>query len=189
MVFYSILQKNSGKRIVDMIINRSLIRRDFSSLQFLNPSPIILKISLFSNPLIMEDISHYIVPLNHHLPTLVHHPRYHLSIRPIKLLFQLFLSCDLPRNTVQRSTLHKCGHKSRYNAFNVVVAAFLQIFWSLPSSPCVLEASFRGGNFVENYYNDPSKQWNHVQQIQGGISPQKVSRLFPTPKVLVGKSQ
>ena len=73
----------------------------------------------------MEDISHYIVPLNHPLPTLVHHLNHYLSICPIKLLLQLFLSDDLPGNIVQRSTPRKCGHKSRYKAFNVVVAAFL----------------------------------------------------------------
>ena len=146
-----------------MIINRSLIRGDFSSLQFLNPSPIIPKISLFSDPLLMEDISHYIVPLNHPLPTLVHHLSHHLSICPIKFLLQLFLSCDLSENIVQRSTPHKCGHKSRYNAFNVVITAFLQIFWSLPSSQCVCEASLLGGNFMENHYNGLSKKLNRIQ--------------------------
>ena len=87
------------------------------------------------------------------------------------------------------STPHKCDHKSRYNAFNVMVIAFLQIFWSLPSPQCVCEVSLRGGKFVKNRYNDPSKQLNHIQQIRGGISPRKASRLFPTPKILVGKSQ
>ena len=135
----------------------------------------------------MKDISHYIVPLNYPPPTLVHHPSHHLSICPIKLLLQLFLSCDLPGNTVQRSTPHKCGHKSRYNAFNMVVAVFLQIFWSLPSSPYVREASLRGGNFMENYYK--SKQLNCIQQIRGKISPRKASRLFLTPKTLVSKFQ
>ena len=87
------------------------------------------------------------------------------------------------------STPHKCGYKSRYSVFNVVVVAFLQIFWSLPSFPCVREESLHGGNFVENYYNGPSKQLNRVQQIRGEISTRKVSRLFPTLKILVGKSQ
>ena len=137
----------------------------------------------------MEDISHYIVPLNYLPFTLVHHLSHHLSICPIKLLLQLFLSCDPLGNIVQRSTPHKCDHKSRYNAFNVVVAAFLQIFWSLPSSLYVRDVSLHGGNFVENYYNGPSKQLNHIQQIRRGISPRKASRLFPTPKTLVGKSQ
>ena len=73
----------------------------------------------------MEDISHYIVLLNHPPATLVHHLNYHLSICPIKLLLQLFLSCDFLGNTVQRFTPHKYDHNSRYNAFNVVVAAFL----------------------------------------------------------------
>ena len=138
---------------------------------------------------LMEDISHYIVPLNYLSPTLVHHLSHHLSICPIKLLLQLFLNCDLLENTVQRSIPHKCGHKSKYNAFNVIVAAFLQIFWSLPSSLYVREASLRDGNFVENYYSGPNKQLNRVQYIRGGISPRKASRLFPTPKILVGKSQ
>ena len=59
----------------------------------------------------MEDISHYIVPLNYSPPTLVHHLSHHLSICPIKLLLQLILSCELLGNTVQRSTPHKCGQK------------------------------------------------------------------------------
>ena len=146
-----------------MIINRSLIQGDFSSFQFLNPSPIIYKISRSSNPLLMEDISHYIVSLSHPPLILVHHPSYHSSICPIKLLLQLFLNCDLSGNTVQMSTSHKCSHKSRYNIFNVAVATFLYIFWSLPSSSCVRRVSLRGGNFVENYYNGPSKQLNRVQ--------------------------
>ena len=124
----------------------------------------------FLPPLLMEDISHYIVLLELSSPYTcssfkpsLEYLSHHLSICPITPLLQLFLSCDLPGNTVQRSTLHKCGHKCRYNAFNVVVAAFLKIFWSLPSSPCVREASLRSGNFVENYYNGPSKQLNRVQ--------------------------
>ena len=147
--------------------------------------------SLFSllSPLFMEDISHYIVPLNYLPPTLVHHLSHHLSICPIKLLLQLFLSYDLPGNTVQRSTPHKCGHKSRYSAFNVVIAAFLQIFQRLPSSLYVREAFLRDRNFVENYYSGPNKQLNRVQYIRGEISSQKASWLFPTPKILVGKSQ
>ena len=44
----------------------------------------------FSDPLLMEDISHYIVPLNHLPPTLVHHLSHHLSSCPISLLLQLF---------------------------------------------------------------------------------------------------
>ena len=75
--------------------------------------------------LLMEDISHYIVPLNYRPLALVHHLNHHLSICPIKLLLQLFLSCDFLGNIVQKSTPHKYGHKSRYNAFNVVIAAFL----------------------------------------------------------------
>ena len=70
-----------------------------------------------------------------------------------------FMNDNLPRNTVQRSTPHKCGHNGRYNAFNVEVATFLQIFWSLPSSQCVCEVFLRGGNFVEYYYNGSSKQF------------------------------
>ena len=73
------------------------------------------------------------------------------------------MSDDLIGNTIQRSTPHKCGHKSRYNAFNVVVVAFLYIFWSLPSSPCIREAFLRGENFVGNHYNGPSKQLNRIQ--------------------------
>ena len=172
-MFNSVWQKNSRHDNQQV----PYLKRPFL-FWFLNPFQIIPKISPCSDcrPLIMEDISHYIVLLDHPPPTFVHHLNHHLSIYPIKILLQLFLSCDLLRNTVQRFTPHKYGHKSRYNAFNVVVAAFLQIFGSLPFSPYVREASPCGGNFVENDYNGPSKQLNRVQQIRGGISPRKASR-------------
>ena len=102
-------------------------------------------------------------PLSHPSLTLIHYLNHHLSVCPIKLLLQFFLSDDLLGNTIQRSTSHKCGYKSRYNAFNVVVAAFLQIFRSLPFSQCVCEVSLHGENFVENHYNGPSKQLNRIQ--------------------------
>ena len=70
--------------------------------------------------------------------TLVHHLSHHLSICPIRLILQLFLNDNLSGNTVQRSIPHKCGHKSRYNAFNVEVAAFHRYFGDfLPSSMSV----------------------------------------------------
>ena len=72
----------------------------------------------------MEDISHYIVPLNYHPPTLVHHLSHHLSSYPINFLLSVFLNDNLPENTVQRFTSHKCNQNGRYNAFNVEVAAF-----------------------------------------------------------------
>ena len=68
-----------------------------------------------------------------------------------------FLNDNLPGNTVQKSTPHKCGHNDRYSAFNVKVAAFLLIFWSLPFSQCICEMFLRGGNFMEHPYNGPSK--------------------------------
>ena len=79
--------------------------------------------------------------------------------------------------------------QKQVNAFNVVVAAFLKIFWSLPSSLYVREASLCGGNFMENYYSGPNKQLNRVQQIQRGKSCWKAFQLFPTSKILIGKSQ
>ena len=171
------------------MINKSLIRGDFS---LLVTQPLSNNLNLFSAflPLFSWKIFPIIqLPLNYLPHTLVHHPSHHLSICPIKLLLQLLRSGDLPRNTVQGSTPHKCSHKSRYKAFNVMVAAFLQIFWSLPSSLYVRETSLHDWNFVENYYSGPNKQLNRIQQIRGGISPQKASQLFLTPKISVGKSQ
>ena len=124
----------------------------------------------FLPPLLMEDISHYIVLLELSSPYTcssfkpsLEYLSHHLSICPITLLLQLFLSCDLPGNTIQRSTPHKCGHRSRYNTFNVVVAAFLKIFWSISSFLYVHEASLCGGNFMENYYSGLNKQLNRIQ--------------------------
>ena len=121
-----------------MIINKSLIQGDFSLLvtQPLSNNANLISVpipfSLSPPPLFMEDISHCIVLLELSSPYTcssfkpsLEYLSHHLSICPITLLLQLFLSCDLPKNTIQRSTPHKCGHNNRYNAFNVVVAAFL----------------------------------------------------------------
>ena len=129
----------------------------------MQPSLLQSLFSVFFDPFLMEDISHYIAPLNHPPPTLVYHLSHHLSSCSISLLLQLFLNDNLPGNTVQRFTPHKCGHKSRYNAFNVKVAAFLQIFWRLSPFQWVCEAFLCGGNFVENHYNGLSKQLNRIQ--------------------------
>ena len=133
------------------------MRLFFSFVYFLSFSNYTIK-SLSILPLSYGKYFPLYSPLSHPSFTLVHYLSHHLSVCPIKLLLQFFLSDDLPGNTIQRSTSHKCGHKSRYNAFNVVVAAFLQIFRSLPSSWCVCEVSLHGENFVENHYNGPSKR-------------------------------
>ena len=67
--------------------------------------------------------------------TLVDHLSYYLSTCPIRYIFQLSVSCGGQDSTVHRSSPHKCGQKSSCNAFNVVVAAFSQIF--LVSFPLV----------------------------------------------------
>ena len=70
-----------------------------------------------------------------------------------------FLNDNLPGKTVQRSTPHKCGHNGRYSAFNVEVAVFPQIFWSLPSSQGACEVFLHGRNFMQYHYISPSKQF------------------------------
>ena len=56
--------------------------------------------------------------------TLVHHLSPHSSICPIKYLLWLSVNGGGWAYIVQRSSPHKYGQKSCYNAFNVVVAAF-----------------------------------------------------------------
>ena len=70
-----------------------------------------------------------------------------------------FLNDNLPRNTVQSSTSHKCGHNGRYNAFNVKIAVFPQIFWNLPSSQGVCEIFLRGRNLLQYHYIGLSMQF------------------------------
>ena len=70
-----------------------------------------------------------------------------------------FLNDNLPGNTVQRSTLHKCDHNGRYNVFNVEVAAFPQIFWNLPSSQGGCKVFLRGRIFLQYHYIGLSKQF------------------------------
>ena len=70
-----------------------------------------------------------------------------------------FPNDNLPGNTVYRSTPHKCGHNGRYNAFNVEVAAFPQIFQNLPSSKGICEVFLCGRNFLQYHYIGLSKQF------------------------------
>ena len=158
-----------------MIINKSLIRGYFS---------------LLVTPPLSNNLNFLSLPIPFSLsssPPPLSHGRYFSLYSPPELSFPYTCSSSKPslEYLSHQTSSSACGHKSRYNAFNVVVATFLQIFWSLPSSLYVHEASLRGGNFVENYYSGSNKQLNRVQQIRGGISPRKVSRLFPTPKILV----
>ena len=67
-------------------------------------------------------------------PTLVDHLSPYLSAHPIRHPFQPSVNCGSQDNTVQRSSLHKCGQKSSCNAFNAVTAALSQIFPSSHSS-------------------------------------------------------
>ena len=68
------------------------------------------------------------LPLDHLDPTLVDHLSPHLSVCPIRHPLWSSVSCNSQGNIVQGSSLHKCGQKSSYSAFNVVVAAFPWIF-------------------------------------------------------------
>ena len=67
------------------------------------------------------------LPLDYLDPTLVDHLSLHLSACSIRHPLWSSVSCDSQDNIIQGFSLHKCGQKSSYNAFNVVVAAFHQI--------------------------------------------------------------
>ena len=60
-----------------------------------------------------------------------------------------FLGVKVIQNTVQRSSLHKCGQESCCNAFNAVVAAFFQNISASLSLPCTLVSYFHLWNFLE----------------------------------------
>ena len=75
-------------------------------------------------------VFHVIQPSPDHLDlTLVDYLNPYLSTCLIRHLPWLSMSCGCQGNTIQGSSLHKCGQKSSCSAFNVVVAAFLQIFF------------------------------------------------------------
>ena len=76
-----------------------------------------------------ERVLHLIYPhLNNLNPPLVDHSKLYLSTCPIKYPLYLSMSCSNQGNTVQMSSLYKCGQKSSCSAFNVVVTAFSYIF-------------------------------------------------------------
>ena len=74
------------------------------------------------------------IPLDHLDPTLVDYLSSYLSDCPIKHHFWRSVRCGSQGNTTQGSSPHKCGQKSSCSAFNVMVAAFPQIFLGSPSS-------------------------------------------------------
>ena len=82
------------------------------------------------------------LPLDHLNPTLIDRLRYHLSTCPIRHLSWLFVSRGNQDYTVQMFSPHKCGQESGYSAFNVVIAAFSQIFFCFfPSSLFIRQSS------------------------------------------------
>ena len=67
-------------------------------------------------------------------PILVDHLSHYLSVCLIRHPFWLFVSCGSQNITVQGSSPHRCGQKVSCRAFNMVAAAFLQIFPNFHSS-------------------------------------------------------
>ena len=65
------------------------------------------------------------------------------------LQFFDFLGVKVIKNTVQRSTPHKCGQESCCNAFNAVVAAFSQDISAFLSLSCTLVIYIHLWNFLE----------------------------------------
>ena len=83
---------------------------------------------MFSPPFLSVFSSPSLGGLLHLGFTLVDHPNPYLSTCPIRHPYQFFVSCSDQGNTVQRSSFHYCGRESSCGAFNVVVAAFVEIF-------------------------------------------------------------
>ena len=91
--------------------------------------------SIVFSPPLHERVLHLIYPpLNILYPPLVDHPKLYLSTCPIRHPLQLSVCCNSQGNIVQRSSSHKCGQKSSYSAFNVMVTAFFQICLGFPPS-------------------------------------------------------
>ena len=109
-------------------------------------APVILflfSFSLFSDPLPFgRSVTLYSFFLNYADRTLVHHLNTHSSICPIRHLLWLFVNGGGWDCTVQRSSPHKCGQKSCYNAFNVIMVAFaFRYFYILIIFACAWNSS------------------------------------------------
>ena len=79
---------------------------------------------LFSDPLLLEVLPHYIVLYCSILSSTCLPSSVVLEFLFLPLQLFDFLGVKVINNTVQRSTPHKCGQESCCNAFNAVVAAF-----------------------------------------------------------------
>ena len=84
----------------------------------------ILFLSNFRSPLSRRAFTLYSFFLHYPDRTLVHHLSLHLSTCPISHLLWLSVNGGGWNCIGQRSSPHKCGQKSCYSAFNVVVATF-----------------------------------------------------------------
>ena len=86
---------------------------------------------IFWSPLFGRAFTLYSFFLHNPNRTLVHHLSLYLSICPISHLLWLSVNSGGWNCTVQRSSPHKCGQKSCYSAFNVVVAAFASKYFCI----------------------------------------------------------
>ena len=90
-----------------------------------------LFLSHFRSPLSGRAFTLYSFFLYYPDRTLVHHLSLHLSICPISHLLWLSVNGGGWNYTVQRCSPYKCGQKSWYSAFNVVVVAFASRYFCI----------------------------------------------------------
>ena len=137
--------------------------------------------SLRSSPPFSWRVSHIIQLILDHLdPTLVDHLSPYLSAHPIRHPSQPSVSCGSQGSTVQRSSPHKCGQKSSCNTFNVVVAAFPQIFLGFLLSCMLMRNIPIAGAFWRVTLIVGLHTLNHIHQVRRGCTPRTTFRLLST---------
>ena len=149
------------------LIVKSLFLKDSSTLCY--SSSFSIPFYYISPPSPLWRVFHIIYTcLGHPYHTLVYHLNLYSSICLIKHLPCLSVNSSGWDYTVQRSSPHKCGQKSCYNAFNAVVAAFpldISVFLSSPYVPKVYSHRWK---FLEGHPSHLGAYSTDVRPIRGG---------------------
>ena len=118
---------------------------------------------------------------------------YSLSKPPLEQLphqfsSSTFLNDNLPGNTVQRSTPHKCSHNGRYNHLMWRLQPFHRYFGIFLLPRVAVRYFYVVGTSCSIIILVRVGSLDRIQQIRGGISPRIVFLLFPMPQILIDKS-
>ena len=171
----------------DELIIKSLFLKDSWTLCYSSSFSILLYY-IFSIPPLWRIFYIIYTFLGHLYRTLVYHLNLYSSICLIKHLPYLFVNGSGWDYTVQRSSPHKCGQKSRCSSFNAVVTAFPLDISVFLSSLYVLEVYPHRWRLLEGHPSHPGACLTDIRLVRGVTSSDLSPPLFSYTTIYSGAS-